>query len=81
MALEPGTTKGPFDRFTGSMADEMEKAFKDEFGRDISDRHLKIIFVAIARGVVKHLADNPDAFNVRLDAGTTGKVSNIETNP
>lgn len=83
MALKPGSTKQPLHGFAGSMAEEMEKAFREELGRNISDRHLRLIFVAVARGVVRHLRKNPTAFKVQVNLPgnqeAEGTVKKIET--
>lgn len=65
MPLKPG--KRPQTDFLGSMAEAIEKVFEHEWHnrygyhlpvRGREDR--KLLFVAIAQGVVKHLVDNSD---------------------
>jgi hypothetical protein len=62
-------------QFAGSMAQAMEQALNEllaaEPGRDpvstantAETRDRRIMFVAIARGIVRHLRDNQDAFDV-----------------
>jgi hypothetical protein len=64
----------PLD-FAGSMADAMEVALNQlladegkptvptDDSEEVRDR--RILFVAIARGVIDHLVDNEDAFTIR----------------
>ena len=65
--------------FTDSMAHEIEKALNTlmtndhlpELSMDASDqsvRDRRRLFVAIARGVVKHLVDNPGAFVIKTSS-------------
>jgi hypothetical protein len=79
-------TKADYD---ASMASAMEKAFLDEWdtfmpGADapaMSDQ-MRLMFVAIAQGVVNHLKANHDAFKVTARQTSsdiyTGTVSSIE---
>ncbi|MEO1515428.1 MAG: hypothetical protein AAFV95_10455 [Bacteroidota bacterium] len=75
--------------FTNSMAQAMEQAFRAEWpnimGTDDpapppSDQ-MRLLFIAIAQGVVRHLASHPEAFDIRITNTTneTGKVSRINT--
>ncbi len=95
MPLNPGTNKRDpinpnYDYYADSMAKAIEDAFKIEWvnvkgGSSPStkdNRELKLLFVAIAQGVVKHLRDHPNSFKVETqDSSNTmsGKVSSIET--
>lgn len=66
--------------FASSMAQRMEEALNDLLvgeGRDpvstentTTTRDRRILFVAIAQGVVQHLLDNPHAFDVEHNDGT-----------
>jgi hypothetical protein len=89
MALKPGQVSA--SDFSESMAEAMEDALRRHWpiampGRAIpfDERFLKLFFVAIAQGVVRHLEENPLSFNVEVnvpDHGrVTGKVFDIETN-
>ena len=96
MALKPGNltaSTNPNDpAFLNSMASEIEnqlntlmtndglpKLSMDPSNRNVRDR--RRLFVAIARGVVRHLADNPDAFVIKTNnASITAKVDHIATN-
>jgi len=72
-ALKPGNMNP--DDLVGSMADTIDREF-DQLLRndglpglsfDMSERMVRDrrrMFVAIARGVVKHLVDNADAFSI-----------------
>jgi hypothetical protein len=70
-----------YTSFTGSMADEMDKALNallvtdgmPALSMDPTDpdvRHRRRLFVAIARGVAQHLIDREDAFKIALPGGT-----------
>lgn len=83
--LNPGTL-GEARGLDLSMAQDIEDEFKDQWkyamgGRDLRvDDQLRLLFVAVARGVIKHLRDNPRAFDVTVGpAGDalTGKVVEI----
>lgn len=58
--------------YTGSMADEMEKAFIEEWpsimgaGSPVIDDQVRLLFIAVAKGVVRHLNKNPTAFKVNV---------------
>ncbi len=95
MPLNPGTErKDPInpnlDLYAGSMAEAIEDAFKKEWVNvkggsapsTESNRELKLLFVAIAQGVVKHLTENPESFKVKTvvsGESVGGSVSSIET--
>ena len=77
--------------FLNSMAAEIESELnrlmtddglpplsKDASDRSVRDR--RRLIVAIARGVVKHLAANPDAFVITTNSGTlTAELDHINT--
>jgi hypothetical protein len=95
MALKPGNltlSTNPNDpAFLDSMASEIESELNTlmisdglpELSMDASDRTVRDrrrLFVAIARGVVRHLAQNPDSFVLTTNSvGITAKVDDIET--
>lgn len=76
---------GSLGSFADSMADEIEKALNEvrkEAGMDplptsdATDRHM--LFVAIARGVIKHLKAKEKAFQIKVDSDAhthTGSLS------
>lgn len=78
--LGSATHTGTPPEFSDSMAQMMEDAMNDLLvaeGRDplstgntTTTRDRRLLFVAIARGVVRHLLENPDAFDVEHDDGT-----------
>src|SRR5688572_25156696 len=92
MALKPGT-KIPrpdgSDGWVGSMAEAMENAFLDEWPQVMGsapkptpDNQMRLMFIAVARGVVKHLHDNPQSFLVTTNGGAgvqTGTVTTVES--
>jgi hypothetical protein len=89
MALKPGTISD----FNNSMAQDIETAFLanwplvmgklEEGGPAIpeSNNQMKLMFIAIATGVIEHLKKNPTAFVVdTTDNGlntATGNVTSI----
>ncbi|MBS1222538.1 MAG: hypothetical protein H6R23_2158 [Proteobacteria bacterium] len=83
MALKPGT----LEDIAGSMAAAMEQVFREELpvvvpgadpGRGEAERRL--LFVAVAQGVVRHLAANPDAFKVQVSlTNGAGQVTQIQS--
>jgi hypothetical protein len=83
----PGEVGMPAD-FVSSMASRIEDELNSILGgegRDTFDTHdnssdardRRMLFVAIARGVVAHLVDNPDAFKLHLTKDGDGKVTNV----
>lgn len=77
--------------FVNSMAQEIESALNtlmtndglpplsiDPSDKSVRDR--RRLIVAIARGVVKHLHDNPGAFAITTNSGTiTARLDHIST--
>ena len=86
MALNAGTrthiTTGD-DQFSNSMAEAMETAFLKDWpvimhtAAPKTNDQLRLIFIAVAQGVVRYLKDNADAFNIVLSA--TDATISIET--
>ena len=66
--LKPGT----IDDYQGSMAKAMEDAFKAIWpgimGTEApkTDKHLKMMFIAISQGIVKHLSDKVNALKISV---------------
>jgi hypothetical protein len=63
---------GSLTDFAGSLADEIEEAFRDvrsEAGLPPppQDEDARMLFIAIGRGVVAHLQKNQDAFAIHVD--------------
>ncbi|MEI6682123.1 MAG: hypothetical protein WCO44_05825 [Bacteroidota bacterium] len=94
MRLKAGTRKptpvSPAeDNYTGSMAEAMQQAFEDEWANVMGDMpqpqpsdQMQLLFVAIARGIVRHLFENPQAFTVHVNTGSgDGTVNGIVTVP
>lgn len=90
MPLKPGTISD----FNNSMAQEMETAFMNNWhsvmGNDVpkpaSNNQMKLMFIAIAKGVVEHLKKNPSSFEVITTVEssvtkTNGNVTKIISNP
>lgn len=70
MALKSG-----FDSFSGSMAAAMQEAFMAAWpeymeGQPLPDTNpqMQLMFVAVARGVVKHLTENESAFQIIVNS-------------
>ena len=59
MALKAGRNS-----YQGSMAELMEKIFKEQMalGQPKPSEQMKVLFIAIAEGVVRHLVAHPEAF-------------------
>ena len=81
MPIKPGQFPNgiisDYSSFTGSMADEMDKALRQlmltdglgDISMDPSDpdvRHRRRLFVAIARGIVRHLQAQETSFEITL---------------
>jgi hypothetical protein len=70
MALKAGTIHD----YVNSMAQAMEEAFLEEWPRVMSEdqpkpqsnNQMKLLFIAIAQGVVRHLADHSESFDVSV---------------
>jgi hypothetical protein len=88
MPLKAGTNTDPFG-FADSMADAMAQAFKEEWPYVMGDapipetsKEMKLLFAAVARGVVKHLQAHASDFKVRVTAtgygDYTGTVTQID---
>lgn len=67
MAIKAGTV----DDFSNSMAEAMEEAMKKEYLNlkgvampDMGEEDRRMLFSAIAQGVVRYLKDNIDAFQI-----------------
>lgn len=82
MALKAGT----FDDLSGSMAELMEQVFRDTLPRVISDadpdrgeRERRVLFVAVAQGVVGHLRDHPNSFKVEVDLPPSQELDGVVT--
>jgi hypothetical protein len=74
MALKSGSiaqSKNDVATWNTSMAKAIEQAFLDEWSAALPDQDppvmndtARLMFVAIAKGVIKHLGENGSAFNV-----------------
>ena len=63
MALNAGRNS-----YSGSMAELMEKIFKEQIenGPPKSSEQMKVLFTAVAEGVVRHLVAHPEAFVITV---------------
>lgn len=87
-----GGTLGDFDS-SDNMAREIQNAFvamraaagiTEPLPTGINAQDMRIMFLAIARGVIQHMANNPTAFQVQVSAGplvSTGSVNSISVHP
>ncbi len=84
MPLKAGTTSA--SEFASSMAAAMERALEEEY-HNVKGESLptagridrRMLFAAIAQGVVRHLHDNAVSFKVAVDATTHTTAVTIET--
>lgn len=94
MTLKPGkvddfTGSTTEDSFTDSMAEAMEEAFQEEWLRikeepliEAGTYERKILFSAIAKGVVKHLREKAgDAFKIDVNVTQKNDVLMDSDNP
>jgi hypothetical protein len=82
MPLKAGTKKiGPIgheNQYAGSMAAAMEHAFMEEWpiimGSDAPapNDHMRLLFIAVAQGVVRHLKSNENSITVNVPSGGGG---------
>ena len=72
MALQSGKTQ-----YAGSMAEAMEKAFKDQVakGQPKSDEQMKVMFIAVAEGMIQHLAAHPDSFQITVKSSQNNDIT------
>lgn len=87
-----GGTLGDFDS-SNNMAKEIENAFvamraaagiTEALPTGINAQDMRIMFLAIARGVIQHMANNPSSFQVQVSDGavvSTGSVNSISVHP
>jgi hypothetical protein len=88
MPLKAGTNFNP-SAFANSMAEAMAQAFREEWPFVMGDapvpqtsQEMKLLFAAVARGVVRHLQEHANDFKVTVThTGTntyTGTVTRID---
>lgn len=83
MAIRAGTKSSATDEYTNSMAEAMEKAFLNEWpgimGSDPpkTDNQVRLLFIAIAQGVIRHLKNNESSITVNVP--TIGVVASTIT--
>jgi hypothetical protein len=91
MPLKAGTKKplpAGTDGYTGSMAEAMELAFLEEWPNVMGNADLpapndqmKLMFIAIAKGVIRHINDNKASFKITTSGigSPNGTVTGIDT--
>lgn len=86
MPLKAGTHSD----LANSMAEDIERAFLQEWPAVMGDvpapsplsPEMRLLFVSIAQGVIRHLQDNPSSFRVEVDAGVAsgqGAIIEVQT--
>jgi hypothetical protein len=85
--LQPGTHS---DTASTTMAKQIEAAFINQWPHFNPElplpegaqmKSLRLFFVAVAQGVIQHLRDNPQAFEVRVnDSGSDLQGTVVEVN-
>jgi hypothetical protein len=83
MPLKAGTTSA--SEFASSMAAAIENALKEEY-QNVKGESLptagqvdrRMLFAAIAQGVVRHLHDNASSIKVAVDATTHATTVTVE---
>lgn len=85
MPLKAGTNLG-LSGFADSMAEAMVEAFRDEWpyvmqGAPVPDTsdQMKLLFAAVARGVVKHLQEHATDFKVTVTSSGSGDYKGTVT--
>jgi hypothetical protein len=83
-----GLTAGTFiDNYAGSMAEAIEKAFKSEWpnimgtSAPATEAQMKLLCIAIAQGVIRHLVDHPEAFEINVNIGGTTYPASVKIKP
>lgn len=63
MALKAGRNS-----YSGSMAELMESVFEEQMaqGQPKPSDQMKVLFIAVAEGVVRHLVAHPEAFQITV---------------
>ena len=85
MTLKAGT----ISNYSNSLADAMEDAFLEAWPTIMDSKkpkvndHLKLMFIAVSQGVIKHLKENPGSFKVEIynvgGSNYDGKIDEIQT--
>jgi len=80
MALIAGTFT---DNYSGSMAEAIENAFKSEWPHIMgipapaTEAQMKLLCIAIAQGVIRHLVNHPEAFEIIVSIGDTSYPASL----
>ncbi|MBC8488707.1 MAG: hypothetical protein H8D45_22000 [Bacteroidetes bacterium] len=85
MTLKAGT----ISNMSNSLAKAMEEAFLEAWPSvmdtqkpEVND-HLRLMFIAVSQGVIKHLKENPESFKVKIyhegSSDYKGKIDEIQT--
>lgn len=73
------------DNYDGSMAEAIETAFLAEWNNFMApaaapepNKQMKLLCVAIAEGVIRHLIEHQEAFSVTVEIGGTTYTSIVK---
>lgn len=64
MSLKAGSSAD----FGNSMAEAIQKAWDSVRGDTPTSEQMKLLFIAIANGVIEHLKNNPDSFVFSIES-------------
>ncbi|MCX6223386.1 MAG: hypothetical protein NTV01_01300 [Bacteroidia bacterium] len=84
MALIAGTFT---NNYSGSMAEAIENAFKSEWPNIMgtpapaTDAQMKLLCIAIAQGVIRHLVNHPEAFDINVNISGTNYPATVSIIP
>ena len=86
MALIAGTST---ENYSGSMAEAIERAFIAEWPAIMGDsapaphsnQQMQLLCIAIAKGVIDHLVNHPEAFEIKVDVGGTVYPATVVIQP
>ncbi len=86
MALKAGSKNTGSD-YANSMAAAMENAFIQEWPKIMGseplpppDDAMRLLFIAVAQGVVRHLVNNPTSFSVQItDVHGNTRTGNVNS--
>lgn len=76
--IKPLRSGSPRNKYNGSMAQAIEKAFSSEWQSYMGDKstapisndQMKHLCVAIAKGVIQHICEHPEAFEIKITIGS-----------
>ena len=81
------TSGSPPETYEGSMAQAIENAFRDEWNTYMGGEppppndQMKLLCVAIAKGVIQHICAHPEAFSVTTVVDGNTYTATVIINP